>query len=229
VRVGRPVAAGGHPADHAVAGRSDPIQRLAAGRHGLRVLVGRRDPPEGPPGAGRGVPTGDDRGMRGRAMGLWKAVRDVFPRVQGRDDVALESARPQLAVKKFQVPLGTDFGWFLSTRRGPAATSLHASLALTFSEPTAYWLMTPSVGSGVLAKETCPMPTHSRASSIVSKSVFSSGHHGDFTTRLPPSVTTLKRNPRCSSVKTMNFPDMSSAAPLLVVLAPTCWSSLLCR
>ena len=42
-----------------------------AGRHRLRVRVGRRHPPQGPPGAGQGVPAGDDRGPRRRHARSW--------------------------------------------------------------------------------------------------------------------------------------------------------------
>ena len=38
-------------------------------RHRLRVHVGRRDPPEGPPDPGQGVPAGNDRGPRRRHQG----------------------------------------------------------------------------------------------------------------------------------------------------------------
>jgi len=39
----------------------------------LRLLLGRRDPPQGPAGAGQRVPAGDDRGPRGRHQGTHRA------------------------------------------------------------------------------------------------------------------------------------------------------------
>ncbi len=44
-----------YPAHHPVAGRGHGVQRPLAGRHRLRLLLGRRDPPQGPPGAGQGA------------------------------------------------------------------------------------------------------------------------------------------------------------------------------
>ena len=62
-----------HPADRAVAGRGGRVQPALAGRHGLRVRVGRRDPPQGPPRAGQGVPAGDHRRARRRHQGAGRA------------------------------------------------------------------------------------------------------------------------------------------------------------
>ena len=51
------------------------FDRAVAGRHRLRLRLGRRDPPQGPPGAGQGVPAGDDRGPRRRHQGADRAGR----------------------------------------------------------------------------------------------------------------------------------------------------------
>ena len=81
-RVGRgPVGGDDHPADRAVARRRRGVQQALVEGHRLRVRVGRRDPPQGPPGAGQGVPAGDDRGARRRQQGTGRACRWV-PRVQ---------------------------------------------------------------------------------------------------------------------------------------------------
>ena len=55
-----------HPADEGLARRGGRVQPAVPGRDRLRVRVGRRDPPEGPPRAGQGVPAGDDRRARRR-------------------------------------------------------------------------------------------------------------------------------------------------------------------
>ena len=49
------------------------FQQAVAGRDRLRLLLGRRDPPQGPAGAGQSVPAGDDRGPRGRHQGTHRA------------------------------------------------------------------------------------------------------------------------------------------------------------
>lgn len=41
-----------------LARRSQDVQPAVPGRHRLRLLLGRRDPPQGPPGAGQGVSAG---------------------------------------------------------------------------------------------------------------------------------------------------------------------------
>lgn len=41
-----------------LARRSQGVQPAVPGRHRLRLLLGRRDPPQGPPGAGQGVSAG---------------------------------------------------------------------------------------------------------------------------------------------------------------------------
>jgi putative transposase len=51
----------------------DDVQQAVAGRDRLRLLLGRRDPPQGPAGAGQSVPAGDDRGPRGRHQGTHRA------------------------------------------------------------------------------------------------------------------------------------------------------------
>ena len=71
------VAGDDHPAHHPVARRGRRVQQAVAGRHRLRLLLGGRDPSEGPPGAGQGVPAGDDRGPRGRHQGADRAGRRV--------------------------------------------------------------------------------------------------------------------------------------------------------
>jgi hypothetical protein len=63
----RPVGGDDHEVDQGLAGRGDDVQQAVAGRDRLRLLLGRRDPPQGPAGAGQSVPAGDDRGPRGRA------------------------------------------------------------------------------------------------------------------------------------------------------------------
>ena len=45
------------------------------GRHRLRLHVGRRDPPQGPPGAGQGVSASDDRGPGRRHQGADRSRR----------------------------------------------------------------------------------------------------------------------------------------------------------
>jgi transposase-like protein len=59
--------------DQGLAGRGDDVQQAVAGRDRLRLLLGRRDPPQGPAGAGQSVPAGDDRGPRGRHQGTHRA------------------------------------------------------------------------------------------------------------------------------------------------------------
>src|SRR4051794_33444586 len=73
----RPVRGEHHPADQPVAGRGAGVRRPVAGRHRLRLPVGRRDPSEGPPRAGQGVPAGDDRRARRRHKEL-VALTDGF-------------------------------------------------------------------------------------------------------------------------------------------------------
>src|SRR3954452_4869739 len=62
------------------------VRRPVADRHRRRLPVGRRDPPDGPPRAGQGVPAGDDRRARGRHQGAGRAGRRVpgVGRVLGR-------------------------------------------------------------------------------------------------------------------------------------------------
>ncbi len=52
-------ASTGHPAHCPVARRGRGVQQALLEGHRLRVLLGRRDPPQGPPRAGQSVPAGD--------------------------------------------------------------------------------------------------------------------------------------------------------------------------
>ena len=66
-----------------------------AGRGGLRLPVGRRDPPEGAAGAGEAVPAGDDRGPRRRPEGARRVDRRVpgIHRVLGGSAAGRQAAR----------------------------------------------------------------------------------------------------------------------------------------
>ena len=75
-----PVGGDDHPADRPVARRRRRVREAVAAGQRLRVRVGRRHPPQGPPGAGQGVPAGDDRRPRRRQQGAGRAGRRV-PRV----------------------------------------------------------------------------------------------------------------------------------------------------
>ena len=55
-----------HPADQPVAGRGPRVCRPGPVGHRLRLPVGRRHPPHGPPGPGKAVSAGDARRARGR-------------------------------------------------------------------------------------------------------------------------------------------------------------------
>jgi hypothetical protein len=57
------------PGSRSVARRRQGVRQAVVEGHRLRVPVGRRYPPQGPPGAGQGVPAGDDRGPRRRQEG----------------------------------------------------------------------------------------------------------------------------------------------------------------
>jgi putative transposase len=70
-----PVGGHDHPADEGLARRGGRVQQALVGRDRLRVRVGRRDPPQGPPRAGQGVPAGDDRRARRRHEGTDRARR----------------------------------------------------------------------------------------------------------------------------------------------------------
>ncbi len=74
---GRPVRGDDHPAHRPVAGRGDCVQQAPAQGHRLRLHVGQRDPPQGPPRTGQGVPAGDDRVRADGTKGLI-AVADGF-------------------------------------------------------------------------------------------------------------------------------------------------------
>ena len=69
----RPVGGDDHEVDQGLAGRGDDVQQAVAGRDRLCLLLGRRDPPQGPAGAAQSVPAGDDRGPRGRHQGTHRA------------------------------------------------------------------------------------------------------------------------------------------------------------
>jgi hypothetical protein len=101
----RPLASHDHPPDQGLAGRGRRVRQALAEGHRLRLRVGRRDPPQGPPGAGQGVPAGHDRRpcrrhqgadrarrrpprelrrIVGRPAPLGQAARDAGPGARGR-------------------------------------------------------------------------------------------------------------------------------------------------
>jgi len=61
----------------AVARRRERVQHAFAGRDRLRVLLGRRDPPQGPSGPGQCLSAGDDRSPRGWHQGADRSGRWV--------------------------------------------------------------------------------------------------------------------------------------------------------
>ena len=77
---GGAVRGDGDPADHPVARRRRRVREAAAAGQRLRVPVGRWHSPEGSPGAGQGVPAGDDRRARRRQERAGRAGRRL-PRV----------------------------------------------------------------------------------------------------------------------------------------------------
>ena len=92
---GGPVRAGDHPADRAVAGRGTRLRRPGSVQRGLRVPVGRRHPPQRPPGGGETVPAGDGRGARRRHQGARRPGRRLpgVDRVVGRPAARLRPPR----------------------------------------------------------------------------------------------------------------------------------------
>jgi hypothetical protein len=63
------VGGDGHPAHRGLADRGYGVQQALAQGHRLRLRVGRWDPPQGPAGAGQGVPAGHGRRPRRRHQG----------------------------------------------------------------------------------------------------------------------------------------------------------------
>ena len=97
------VRGNGHPADRTVAGRREDLRPAVVGRVRLRLPVGRRDPPQGPPRGRQGVPAGDDRCPRRRHQGARRPVRRVSRELESWADLLRDCKRrgmraPVLAV-----------------------------------------------------------------------------------------------------------------------------------